>query len=158
VRWLWVERTAKPCRRILIIRSALTNVEVQQRVSRFWKALTEKRYQEIRDFYSAEALVFGSNTERAEAALVAASRRSIEYFGDQMSLQIDLGPVAVQLVGEQMAVASYTFSFSATETHSAGSQRDYERIRHGRATQVFAVQKDNVARIVHEHLSVPYKR
>jgi len=139
-------------------RTTLTLSEIETQVSRFWRFLVEKKYQEIRDFYSAEALVYGTVTDRAESALTAASRRSIEYFGEHMKLQVNVGTVAVQLVGERTAIASYTFSFSATELNPSGSTRDYEIIRQGRATQVFAIDKNNIARIVHEHFSVPHKR
>lgn len=142
----------------LPVRAILTTSEVETLVSLFWRFFIDKNYQGLRDLYSADAHVFGTVTERAESALTAGSRRNIEYFGEHMKLLVNVGTVAVHLVGERTAIASYPFTFSATERHPSGSTRDYEIIRQGRATQVFALDQNNNIRIVHEHLSVSHKR
>ena len=128
---------------------------VRDLVRDFWRALLHKNAQTLRDFYSDESLVFGSHTDRAEAGIVAASRRAIEYFGQQMELQGQVGTVAVQLINDQTAIASYTFNFSATESgHQRPAATTYEQIRQGRATQVFAPDRTGATRIIHEHFSL----
>jgi hypothetical protein len=96
---------------------SVTRLEVENQVSRFWRFFTEKQYEQLRDCYSAEAQVFGTVTDRAESALTASSRRNIEYFADHMKIQAHLGTITVQLMGERVAIASYTFSFSAVEIY-----------------------------------------
>lgn len=137
---------------------SVTRLEVENQVSRLWRFFTEKKYEQLRDCYSAEAQVFGTVTDRAESALTASSRRNIEYFGDHMKIQANLGTITVQLVGERVAIASYTFSFSAVEIPPSGAAHNYEIFSKGRATQVFVLDRDNTARVVHEHFSVPHKR
>ena len=118
----------------------------------------EKKDEQLRDCYSAEAHVFGTVTDRAESALTASSQRNIEYFAQHMKLQVNLGTVTVQLLSERVAIANYTFSFSAVEIHPSGAARNYETFTKGRATQVFVLDRDNTVRVVHEHFSVPHKR
>jgi hypothetical protein len=118
----------------------------------------EKKYEQLRDCYSAEAQVFGIVTERAESALTAASRRNIEYFAEHMKLHVSLGTITVQLLSERVAIANYTFSFSAVEIHPSGAAHNYEIFTKGRATQVFVLDRDNTVRVVQEHFSVPHKR
>ena len=139
-------------------RNSLTARDVESQVSRFWRFFIDKNYQGVRDFYSADAQVFGTIADRAESALTAASRRNIEYFGEQMKLEVNVGPIAVSMLGECAAIASYTFTFSAKERHPSGSNRSYELIHKGRATQVFALDRDSNIRIVHEHFSVASRR
>jgi hypothetical protein len=76
----------------------LTRLEVENQVSRFWRFFMEKKYEQLRDCYSAEAQVCGPVTDRAESALTASSRRNIEYFAGHMKLQVSLGTITVQLV------------------------------------------------------------
>jgi len=137
---------------------SVTRLEVENQVSRFWRFFTEKKYEQLRDCYSAEAQVFGTVTDRAESALTASSRRNIEYFADHMKIQANLGTITVQLVDERVAIASYTFSFSAVEIYPSGTAHNYEIFSKGRATQVFVLDRDNTVRIAHEHFSVPRKR
>jgi len=139
-------------------RNSLTARDVESQVARFWRFLTDKNYQGIHDFYSADALVFGTATDRAESALTTASRRNIEYFGEHMKLEANVGAIAVSMLNERSAIAGYTFTFSATERHPSGSTRAYEVIHKGRATQVFAMDKDSNIRIVHEHFSIASRR
>lgn len=143
---------------VLPFRNSLTRSDVENNVSRFWRLFTEKKYEQLRECYTADAQVFGTIGDRTESALTASSRRNIEYFGDHMKLEVNLGAIGVQLVSERVAIASYGFSFSAVEKHPSGATHNYEVFAKGRATQVFALQKDNTVRIMHEHLSVPHKR
>jgi hypothetical protein len=117
----------------------------------------ETKYEQLRDCYSAEAQVFGTATDRAESALTASSRRNIEYFAGHMKLQVSFGTITVQLVSERVAIANYTFSFSAVEIHPSGAARNYETFSEGRATEVFVLERDNTVHDVHEHFSVPHK-
>ena len=139
-------------------RNSLTARDVESQVARFWRFLIDKNCQGIHDFYSAEALVFGTLTDRAESALTTASRRNIEYFGGHMKLEVNVGAISVSMLSDRAAIASYTFTFSATERHPSGPTRAYEVIHSGRATQVFSMDKDSNIRIVHEHFSIASRR
>ena len=127
---------------------------MEELVTEFWEALLEKNTKLLREFYSPDAITFGSQSQGSESGASAASRRAIEYFGEQMKLTIQLGAVRVQTINLQAAIASYTFSFSAVETNKDGEPANvYERIGSGRATQVFALDRVGIPRIVHEHFS-----
>jgi hypothetical protein len=97
--------------------------------------------------------VFSSVAPRSEPGRLAAARRQREYFHKNANILATTGPVEVILLGDRAAVATYTFTFHATRIGGATGNVSEEDIRHGRATQVFILDHDGKARIVHEHLS-----
>jgi ketosteroid isomerase-like protein len=128
---------------------------VQALVETFWKSFLQRDTKALRDFYSPQALVFGSHSERSEGGITVATRRAIEFFGEHMALQNQIGPISIQLIRPEAAVASYIFSFSAVETRQDGQPGGtYEEIQLGRATQVFALDRAGDPKIVHEHFSI----
>lgn len=129
---------------------------VRAEVARFWNAFTAKSAEALEEFYAHESSVFGSTASRAEPGRLAATRRKREYFTAQSSLRAQTGYVDVVMVGDQAAVASYTFQFHATKVASLTSKATEEHITNGRATQVFGVDSDGGIRIFHEHFSLPY--
>jgi ketosteroid isomerase-like protein len=131
----------------------LTPEQVQVEVRRFWSAFMDKNADELMAFYSAESCVFSSVAPRSEPGRLAAARRQREYFHKNANILATTGPVEVILLGDRAAVATYTFTFHATRIGGATGNVSEEDIRHGRATQVFILDHDGKARIVHEHLS-----
>ena len=94
-------------------------------------------------------------SDRAETGVVAAARRIAQYFPVPLSLHAQVGSVSVQLLGSDVAVASYNFDFRAVRLEKIGSGTIGQDIRTGRATQVFAHDNDGRLRIFHEHFSAP---
>lgn len=128
--------------------------DVKAEVQRFWKVFCTKSADELADFYSHEAIVFSSMSERPEFGRVASIRRKREYFHSGATIHAQLGPIDV-LVLPSAAVACYTFSFKASNVASEFSGRNSESITSGRATQVFVLDELNKPRILHEHFSEP---
>lgn len=135
----------------------LTVTQVQAEVERFWNAFTNKSAAILTQFYGPESTVFGSASLRSEPGRLAAARRQREYFHPQASIRVHLGPIEVTVLGETIAVASYTFQFRAERIAGAMGKTLAEEIRNGRATQVFTLDGENKLRIVHEHLSAVEK-
>ena len=135
----------------------LTVTQVQAEVERFWNAFTSKSAALLTQFYGPESTVFGSASLRSEPGRLAAARRQREYFHPQASIRVQLGPIEVTMLGESVAVASYTFQFRAERVAGAMGKTVSEEIRNGRATQIFALGDGSNLRIVHEHLSAVEK-
>lgn len=135
---------------------SLTPEEVRTEVARFWNVFTSKAPDLLEEFYASDATVFGSSAIRAEPGRLAVTRRRREYFDKQTSVRVQLGTIDVQPIGENAAVASYTFRFDATRVAGGLGKSSDEHLEHGRATQVFLKDADAKLRIVHEHLSSPF--
>lgn len=131
----------------------LSPEEVRSEVTRFWNVFHSKAPDLLEEFYAPDASVFGSSAIRSEPGRLAVTRRRREYFDKQTSVRVQLGIVDVQLVGEEAAVASYTFRFHATRVAAGLGKALEENLEHGRATQVFVSDAEGKLRIVHEHLS-----
>jgi ketosteroid isomerase-like protein len=127
---------------------------VRAEVARYWGAFSVKSAEVVDAFYLPEAVVFASTTTRAEPGRLAATRRKREYFNPQSHIRVQLGPIDVQPVGDDAAVASYTFRFHASQVAGALGKAVDENIEHGRVTQVFVRQPDGMLAILHEHISV----
>src|SRR5574341_2103861 len=131
----------------------LTVDEVQAEVRRFWSVFAGKSPEGLKGFYAGESSVFGSSSTRSEPGSLAAARRQREYFNPQTTIKAQLGPVEVVMLGDTAAVASYTFTFHASNVASGLGKAQEEDIQRGRATQVFTRDAEGKLRIVHEHLS-----
>ncbi len=131
----------------------LTPEQIRAEVKRFWTILSNKRADQLAEVYAHECTVFSSSGARPEPGRLAAARRQREYCQPLTTVNVDLGPIEVVLLGEQAAVASYTFQFHASKVASTKGGVVEEVIQHGRGTQVFALDGDGSLRIVHEHLS-----
>lgn len=127
--------------------------QVRGEVERFWSAFSSKAADAIESFYLPESTVFSSVSSRAEPGRLAATRRKREYFHPQNRIRVQLGRVEVQPIGDNAAVASYTFEFHASKVMGALGKDIEEDIQNGRATQVFVQQQDGRICILHEHLS-----
>jgi ketosteroid isomerase-like protein len=137
-----------------IIATRLTADDIRSEVGRYWTAFTSKSKQALEDFYAHESSVFPTVATRSEPGRLTAARRDREYFGPRTTLKASTGFVEVLMIGDNAAVASYTFEFSALNVASAAVRGGTEEIKSGRATQVFAMDLDGSLRIIHEHLSI----
>jgi ketosteroid isomerase-like protein len=131
----------------------LSAEQVKGEVLRFWNAFSDKSAEQLMEFYAPESSVFSSVSNRSEPGRLAAARRQREYFHAKSTLRTSVGPIDVILLGDNAAVASYTFQFHASKVASTFGPPSEEDIRNGRASQVFALDPDGKVRIMHEHLS-----
>ncbi len=127
---------------------------VRNEVARFWNAFSSKDAETLEEFYAHESVGFGSGSTRSEPGRLAATRRKREYFMSSGTIRTQVSPIDVVMVGDNAAVATYTFQFHATRTNSMMGNED-EHIKNGRATQVFGFDQDGNVRIFHEHFSLP---
>ncbi|MGH9522958.1 MAG: nuclear transport factor 2 family protein [Terriglobales bacterium] len=133
---------------------SMTAEQVRDEVRRYWGAFSSKSAENVDGFYLPEAVVFGSSSARAEPGRLAATRRKREYFHSESHISVQLGAIEVQMLGEEAAVASYTFRFHASNVAGALGRTVEEKIEHGRVTQVFVSGGDGRLAIVNEHISV----
>ena len=132
---------------------SITPEEVRAEVTRFWTVFTSKAPDLLEEFYSPDASVFGSAAIRVEPGRLAVTRRRREYFDKQTSVRVQVGAIDVQLIGDTIAIASYTFRFDASRVMTGQGKAADEHIEHGRATQIFVSDSAGRLRVVHEHLS-----
>jgi ketosteroid isomerase-like protein len=135
----------------------LTPDLVKSEIQRYWNAFTSKSADALAEFFAHESTVFGSTATRAEPGRLAAARRKREYFGPQSTVRAQIGPIDVVMLGTEAAVATYNLDFHASKVAGALGATVEEHIEHARVTQVFAHDPEGHLRIVHEHISMPYK-
>lgn len=128
---------------------------IRAEVEKFWTAFTSKSTIQLAEFYAHDSSVFGSLSTRSEPGRLAATRREREYFGTNSVLRASHGEIEVTMLGDQVAIACYTFQFHAAKLGPGGARSAEEHIERGRATQVFSLDYDGQIRIFHEHLSLP---
>jgi ketosteroid isomerase-like protein len=114
--------------------------------------LSGKLKDKIEEMYAPTAIVFTGSAKRSESAKLVALRRSRRYAGGESTASAEEGPIDVQIVGPDVAIAAYTYSFGSDRTRPDGTKVRVEALC-GRATQVFQRDEAGVLRIVHEHLS-----
>jgi ketosteroid isomerase-like protein len=134
----------------------ITPEEIRAEVNRFWTVFTSKAPDLLEEFYAPDATVFGSSAVRAEPGRLAVTRRRREYFDKQTSVRVQTGVIDVQFLGDNSAIASYTFRFDADRVSGGMGKTSDEHLEHGRATQVFISDSEGKLRIVHEHLSASF--
>jgi ketosteroid isomerase-like protein len=133
----------------------LTPEEVRKTVHLFWTTFLAKSEDVLNSYYTSGSSVFQISMARSEPGRLGAMRRSREYFRPDTRMDLKLGPIEIALIGEDAAVATYTFHFEATGRDLGGGKRVEEKLEIVRATHVF--QRDAKGRllIIHEHFSVP---
>jgi hypothetical protein len=129
--------------------------EVQAAVQYYWHVLMEKIEGEMGQLYTYDSTVFNPFSARAESGPVSAARKEREYFMPQTSFRAEItGPIQVQLLADNIAVASYPFCWYANNMEEKVFDRRFDKaVRDGRATQVFVLSAEGNLRVVHEHLS-----
>jgi ketosteroid isomerase-like protein len=135
--------------------TTITKDAVEDEIRKFWAALCSRFAEEVADFYSPWAVVFGPAAERAETGRVATMRRAREYMHPQAVVAVKLGRIEVQELTDVVAVASYPYSFTARNVAKDSLGMTDQQASHARATQVFQLI-DGVPKIVHEHISVAW--
>ena len=126
--------------------------EVRAEVRRFRQVFSTKAKTEFAQFYLPSATVFAANAPRMERARLMIVRRARELFGPKSSVGAKLGSVDVQILGTDLAIASYPFHYSVTRTLPNG-RRYWLDVPFGRATQIFQRDPNGALRIIHEHMS-----
>lgn len=126
--------------------------EIQAAVKNFWNFFYRKSKTQFWEMYLSSATVFNIDARRMELARLMWVRRERELFSPAASVAAKLGAINVQLLRNDLAVASYPFHLSVTREF-AGGKRYHSEVPSGRATQVFQRDENGVLRIVHEHMS-----
>jgi|SRR5580658_476280 ketosteroid isomerase-like protein len=126
--------------------------EIRAAVRRLWDFFSRKSKAQFAEMYLPSATVFAVDSRRMDLARLMLVRRERELFGPASSVAVKLGPIDVQLVVPDLAVASYPFHLSITRALPGGKRHQAE-VPSGRATQVFQRDEKGVLRILHEHMS-----
>jgi len=126
--------------------------EIRAEVRKFWDFFSRKSKAQFAEMYLPSATVFAVDARRMELARLMLVRRERELFGPASSVNAKFGPIDVQLLGTDLAVASYPFHLSITRALPGGKSYQAE-VPSGRATQVFQRNEKGVLRILHEHTS-----
>jgi ketosteroid isomerase-like protein len=130
----------------------ISSEDVRQEVQRFWAILSGNITGKLEEMYSSTAIVFTGKAKRSESGKLMALRRSRQLPGPASPSRAEVGSIDVQIVGLDVAIAAYTYSFDAHKTGADGSKVRLTTT-FGRATQIFQRSGDGALRIVHEHLS-----
>jgi ketosteroid isomerase-like protein len=126
--------------------------EVGALVQKFWEFFTCKSKSQFDELYSPSATVFAADARRGEPARLMLVRRSRELFGQTSAVEAKLGSINVQVLANDLAVASYAFHFNVTRSLPNGKRVRVD-VPFGRATQVFQRDANGNLRIIHEHMS-----
>lgn len=126
--------------------------EVRKEVHRFWAILSGKTPDKLEEMYSPGGIVFSGKAKRSEAARLTAVRRSRQIPGTAANSKAEVASIEVQIVGPDIAIAAYTYSFSTQKIQPDGTKIQLNT-PFGRATQVFRRTEKGALQIVHEHLS-----
>ena len=121
-------------------------------VQKFWEFFILKSKSEFDEQYSPSATVFAADARRGEPARLMLVRRARELFGPGSAVRAKLDAIDVQILREDLAVASYAFHFNVTRSLPNGKRVSVD-VPFGRATQVFQRDASGNLRIIHEHMS-----
>jgi len=130
----------------------ISSEDVHREVQRFWAILSGNLPDKLEEMYSPTAIVFTGKAKRSESGKLMAVRRSRQISGPALSSKAEVGSIDVQILGPDVAIAAYTYSFNTHKILANGSKVQINT-PFGRATQIFHRGEDGALRIVHEHLS-----
>src|SRR5271167_615692 len=130
----------------------LSPEDVRREVRRFWGIFSGKLKDKIEDMYSPTAIAFSGRAKRSESAKLIAVRRSRRSQAGASSSSLDEGSIDVQIVGPDVAIAAYTYTYRTDKIRADGTKVQLDTL-FGRATHVFQRDEAGALRIVHEHLS-----
>jgi ketosteroid isomerase-like protein len=133
----------------------VTAEEVRETVKRVWDANTSKKTDALAAMYATGSSVFTTDGVRPEPGKLVAMKREREYFHKDASMQVDLGPIEVDILSDLAAVAYYTFNLHVKQKQISPGKFADEDMPTGRITQVIQRQSDGKLLVIHEHLSVP---
>jgi ketosteroid isomerase-like protein len=126
--------------------------QIRADIKKFWDAFTGKSASGFQQLYSPTAVVFSVDGRRAEPGRLMLVRREREFFGPKSSVGARVGEIVVQVLGPNLAVATYPFHFLVVRSLANGKRVQVD-VPFGRATQVFQRDEKGICRIIHEHLS-----
>jgi ketosteroid isomerase-like protein len=126
--------------------------EVRAVVQKFWESFIRKSKSQFDEMYSPSATVFAADARRGEPARLMLVRRARELFGPGSAVGAKLDAIDVQILRDDLAVASYAFHFNVTRSLPNGKRVSVD-VPFGRATQVFQRDASGNLRIIHEHMS-----
>jgi len=132
--------------------ATISDDEIRGLVQTFWGVFTRKSKSQFDDLYSTSATVFAADARRGEPARLMLVRRARELFGPASAVGAKLDKIDVQLLREDLAVASYAFQFSVTRSLPNGKRVSVD-VPFMRATQVFQRDANGNLKIIHEHMS-----
>lgn len=135
-----------------VVVEPISSEEVRAEVARFWNVFSSKSKDQFEEMYFPAAIVFSSTARHTEPGRLMLARRVRQFFGPGISVRVELGSIGVQLVGKNVAIATYIYRFRSTRTESDGTQVNRET-PFGRATQIFQRDESGSLRIIHEHMS-----
>jgi ketosteroid isomerase-like protein len=130
----------------------ISPAQIKADIKKFWDAFTGKSARGFQELYSPTAVVFSVDGRRTEPGRLMLVRREREFFGPKSSVGARVGEIAVQVLGPNLAVASYPFHFFVVRSLPNGKRVQVD-VPFGRATQVFQRDESGARRIIHEHLS-----
>lgn len=130
----------------------ISPAQIKSDIKKFWDAFTGKSASGFQELYSPTAIVFSIDGRRAEPGRLMLVRREREFFGPKSSVGARVGEILVQVLGPDLAVATYSFHFFVVRSLPNGKRVQVD-LPFGRATQVFQRDESGVRRIIHEHLS-----
>jgi ketosteroid isomerase-like protein len=126
--------------------------QVRAHVEEFWNALCGRSPGSFERLYAPDATVISGRAKRSTSARLIGTRREREIAEQLREGKVELGPINVEVVQGDVAIASYTYKF--TRVRKRGGAGDVQRhTPFGRATHVIQRDASGVLRIVHEHLS-----
>ena len=127
--------------------------QVRAHVQKFWQVLSgQSKDALLEDLYSLEATVITGKAKKSEHVQLAVARRKRAIAQQPREASTELGPIDVEVVGNDVAIASYTYKFLRVRKDGTGGEVQ-RHTQHGRATDVFQRDPGGSLRIVHEHLS-----
>jgi len=137
-----------------MVTSSISPAQVESAVHRYWKILMEKSTGELGQLYRYDSLVFNPFAQRPESGPVSAARKEREYFTDATKFRAEVGTITVQLLADNIAVATYSFRWHASRMEAKALGKTFDKaVREGRGTQVFVLTPEGELKVVHEHLS-----
>lgn len=126
--------------------------QVRAQVHAFWKVYSTKAKSDFEGMYLPDATILEIDARRIEPARLMVARRERELFAGKSSVSADIGPIDVQILEPNIAVAAYGFRFRVVRVMANGKRFESD-MRVTRATHVFERGKDGSLRIIHEHMS-----
>lgn len=133
----------------------ITEEQVQTAVRRYFEAMANKQPGELVKMYSYDAVSFNPYSRRAELGQVAAARREREYFQPFTQYHAEItSPIAVQILADNVAVATHTFRSLAKSMEDPARGKRYNRsLLDGRATHIFVLDAEGRLTLAHQHVS-----
>ena len=110
-----------------VVMEPISPEEVRAEVSRFWNVFSSKLKDKFEEMYFPSATVFSSTAQHTEPGRLMVARRLRQFFAPAISLRAEIGSIGVQLVGTNVAIATYIYRFRSTRVESDGTTIEVKR-------------------------------